>query len=114
MYSGNSVSFPSGFSPVSIPDWKILFFIDGSMIKAVLSIYWADYRSHGIPSAIFLTAGNRERPFVSRTLSAGQTGVMDRGYQCHKLFESLRSEKKSFVCRIKSDTTMECIIPILH
>ena len=96
-----------------------LISIDGTLIDAVLSMYWADYRkgakkakghfgfniNSGIPSKIFLTDGNGgERPFVSRILSKGQTGVMDRGYQCHKDFDCLQEEGKSFVCRIKVKT----------
>lgn len=94
--------------------------IDGSLIDAVLSMYWADYRkgskkakahcgfdiNHGIPNKIFLTDGNGgERPFVTRILSKGQTGVMDRGYQSHRDFDLLHGEGKHFVCRIKSRTT---------
>ena len=98
--------------------------IDGSLIDAVLSMYWADYRkgakkakahcgfdiNHGIPSKIFLTDGNGgERPFVRSILSKGQTGVMDRGYQSHKDFDLLQEEGKHFVCRIKSKTTRTII-----
>ena len=98
--------------------------IDGSLIDAVLSMYWADYRkgakkakahcgfdiNHGIPNKIFLTDGNGgERPFVMRILSKGQTGVMDRGYQSHKDFDLLQKEGKHFVCRIKSRTTRTII-----
>ena len=94
--------------------------IDGSLIDAVLSMYWADYRkgskkakahcgfdiNHGIPNKIFLTEGNGgERPFVSLILAKGQTGVMDRGYQSHKDFDLLQAENKHFVCRIKAKTT---------
>jgi len=45
-----------------------------------------------------------ERPFVDQILESGQTGIMDRGYQCHKTFDLLQSEKKHFVCRIKGNT----------
>lgn len=98
--------------------------IDGSLIDAVLSMYWADYRkgakkakahcgfdiNHGIPSKIFLTDGKGgERPFVTQILSKGQTGVMDRGYQSHKDFDLLQAEGKHFVCRIKSRTTKTII-----
>lgn len=93
--------------------------IDGSLIDAVLSMYWADYRKNskkakghfgfnvnqGIPSKIHLTDGNAsERPFVSMILSPGQTGIMDRGYQSHKNFDRLQGEGKHFVCRIKEST----------
>lgn len=93
--------------------------IDGSLIDAVLSMYWADYRNgskkakahlgfdinHSIPSKIFLTDGKGdERPFVSKILSPGQTGIMDRYYQCHKDFDLWQTEGKHFVCRIKRKT----------
>lgn len=101
-----------------------LIAIDGSLIDAVLTMYWADYRkgskkakghfgfdiNRGVPTKVYLTDGNGgERPFVSQILSAGQTGVMDRGYQSHKLFDLLQEEKKSFVCRIKVGTTKTII-----
>ena len=97
-----------------------LISIDGSLIDAVFSMHWADYRegtkkakahmgfdiNRSIPKKIFLTDGNGpERPFVSQILESGQTGIMDRGYQCHKTFDVLQSEAKHFVCRIKSKTT---------
>ena len=97
-----------------------LISIDGTLIDAVLSMYWADYRAgakkakahlgfdinHGIPSKIFLSEGKgAERPFVNRILSKDQTGVMDRGYQSHKDFDLLQEEGKHFVCRIKAKTT---------
>jgi hypothetical protein len=104
--------------------------IDGSLIQAVLSMYWADYRdgskkakahvgfdiNRAIPSKIFLTDGKEgERPFVAMILSPGQTGVMDRGYQCHKSFDQWQNKGKHFVCRIKANTKKSCleILPIL-
>ncbi len=93
--------------------------IDGSLITAVLSMHWADYRdgskkakvhlgfdlNHSIPSKLFLTDGKGdERPFVSKILSPGQTGVMDRYYQRHKDFDLWQTEEKHFVCRIKRKT----------
>ena len=76
--------------------------IDGSLIDAVLSMEWADYRSgskkakahvgfdinRGIPRKIFLTDGKEgERPFVDKIIDKGETGVMDRGYQSHDHFD---------------------------
>ena len=98
--------------------------IDGSLIDATLSMYWADYRdgakkakahlgfdiNHGIPRKIFLTDGKGdERPFVSEILLPGQTGIMDRYYQCHKNFDQWQEEEKHFVCRIKAKTTKKLI-----
>jgi hypothetical protein len=98
--------------------------IDGSLIQAVLSMYWADYRdgsrkakahvgfdiNRAIPSKISLTDGKEgERPFVAMILSPGQTGVMDRGYQCHKSFDQWQNEGKHFVCRIKANTKKSCL-----
>jgi len=96
-----------------------LVLIDGSLIDAVLSMYWADYRDGskkakvhigfdlncGIPKKIFLTDGKEaERPFVERILAPGETGVMDRGYQSHKLFDTWQADGKHFICRIKAST----------
>lgn len=115
-------SLSGGIIPSQYSDLGDIVLIDGSLIEAVLSMYWADYRknsrkakghfgfdlNHGIPSVIFLTDGKgAERPFVSRILSPGQTGTLDRGYQCHRLFDSLREEGKHFVCRIRNNTIME-------
>jgi len=93
--------------------------IDGSLIDATLSMHWADYRkksnkakvhvgldlNHSIPRKVFLTHGNgAERPFVSQILSEGETGVLDRGYQCHRLFDLWQVENTQFICRIKAST----------
>jgi hypothetical protein len=98
--------------------------IDGSLIDACLSMHWADYRkgsrkakvhlgfdlNRSIPRKIFLSDGKgAERPFATMILSPGQTGVMDRGYQAHDLFDLWQEEKKYFVCRIKASTKKTCI-----
>ena len=97
-----------------------LTIIDGSLIDAVLSMYWADYRNgakkakvhigfdlnRGIPKKIFMTDGKGdERPFVGKILAPGETGVMDRYYQRHKSFDDWQAEDKHFICRIKASTT---------
>jgi hypothetical protein len=101
-----------------------LTLIDGSLIDATLSMYWADYRegakkakvhlgfdlNHSIPRKIFLTDGKGdERPFASKIISPGQTGVMDRYYQCHKNFDLWQGSKRHFICRIKAGTRKEVI-----
>ena len=93
--------------------------IDGSIIDAVLSMHWADYRNgskkakahfgfdinHSIPSSIFLTDGKGdERPFADQILKPGQTGILDRGYQYHNYFDLWQLEGKHYVCRIKKST----------
>lgn len=98
--------------------------IDGSLIDATLSMHWADYRktskkakvhvgfnlNHAIPTKIFLTSGKgAERPFVSQIISPGQTGILDRGYQCHENFDQWQAEGKKFVCRIKAKTKKVCL-----
>jgi hypothetical protein len=114
----------SGKLPSNYRDMGNLIVIDGSLIDAVLSMHWADYRTgskkakvhlgfdinSAIPSKIFLTDGKGdERPFVSKILSPGQTGVMDRYYQCHKNFDLWQEEGKHFVCRIKANTNKTVI-----
>ena len=120
----NLQSQATNILPKSYPELGDLVAIDGSLIDAVLSMYWADYRkgskkakvhvgfdlNRSIPKKIYLTNGNgAERPFVSQILSPGQTGVTDRGYQCHKSFDRWQQENKFFVCRIKASTTKTCI-----
>ena len=61
--------------------------------------------NRGIPRKIFLSHGKgAERPFVSRILSPGQTGVLDRGYQAHESFDLWQKEGKYYVSRIKAST----------
>ena len=105
--------------PQKHPELGNLIGIDGSLIDATLSMYWADYRKNSkkakvhvgfdinraIPRKVFLTDGNgAERPFVSKILSDDQTAVADRGYQCHKRFDQWQGADKKFVCRIKART----------
>jgi len=101
-----------------------LTLIDGSLIDATLSMYWADYRdgakkakahlgfdlNYAIPRKIFLTDGKGdERPFVSQIISPGQTGVLDRYYQCHKNFDQWQEEQRHFICRIRANTIKKVI-----
>ncbi len=98
--------------------------IDGSLIDAVLSMTWADYRdgakkakihlgfdiNRSIPTKLFLTNGKAgERPFVSQILSDDQSAVLDRGYQSHKRFDKWQGGTKKFFCRIKANTNITCI-----
>ena len=110
----------SGILPNRHPELGRLVALDGSLINATLSMYWADYRkgskkakihlgfdlNQGIPSKIFFTDGKGgERPFVDPITSPGQTVVADRGYQEHALFDSLQTQDKHFVIRIRANTT---------
>ena len=111
--------------PNSCPELGNLIGIDGSLIDATLSMYWADYRkgskkakvhvgfdlNRSIPRKIYLTDGKgAERPLVSRILSPVETGVMDRGYQCHQAFDLWQSEERFFICRIKASTRKKVIV----
>ncbi len=110
--------------PNSHPELGNLVAIDGSLIDATLSMYWADYRKNSkkakvhvgfdlnrsIPRKIYMTEGNGgERPFVRKILSDDETGVLDRGYQCHKRFDLWQEKNKFFICRIKAKTTKAVI-----
>lgn len=105
---------PSGYSELGD-----LVAIDGTLIDSVLSMHWAEYRTNSkkaklhlgldlnrsIPRKLFLTEGNgAERPFVSKIIEPGQTGVLDRGYQAHHLFDQWQLDNCHFVCRIKEST----------
>jgi hypothetical protein len=104
--------------------------IDGTLIDAVSSMAWADYSSstqkakihlgfdlnRGIPGKVCLTEGKGdEKPMVPQLLAPGQTGVMDRNYQCYRNFDLWQEEGRHFVCRIKANsikTRLEtCAIP---
>jgi len=93
--------------------------IDGSLIDAVLSMEWADYRNgskkakahfgfdinRGVPRKIYLSDGKEaERPFVGQLIDKGETGVMDRGYQSHGHFDQWQDAGKLFVCCIREKT----------
>lgn len=110
----------SGILPNSHPELGELVALDGSLIDATLSMYWADYRkgskkakihlgfdlNHAIPSKICFTDGKgAERPFVDPITSAGQTVIADRGYQEHALFDHLQAQGKHFIIRIRASTT---------
>jgi len=110
----------SGILPNKHPELGNLIALDGSLIDATLSMYWADYRkgakkakihlgfdlNHGIPSKICFTNGNgAERPFVDLITLPGQTVIADRGYQEHALFDYLQPQGKHFIIRIKGNTT---------
>lgn len=109
----------SGILPNRHPEIGDLVALDGSLINATLSMYWADYRkrskkakihlgfdlNHAIPSKIFFTDGKgAERPFVDPITCVGQTVVGDRGYQEHALFDYLQTRDKHFIIRIKAST----------
>lgn len=98
--------------------------IDGSMIEATLTMEWADYRggvnkakahvgfnlNRGIPMKIYLADGKSdERPYVSTILQPGETGVLDRYYQCYRDFDQWQTEGKHFVCRIRAESLKTCL-----
>jgi len=110
--------------PNRYPELGNLVAIDGSLIDAVLSMVWADYRkgvnkakvhmgfdiNRSIPRKLFLTDGKAgERPFVSQILSPGETGVLDRGYQCHNSFDDWQRRAIFYACRIKASTHKKII-----
>lgn len=110
--------------PAQFAHLGTLVAIDGSLIDSVMSMEWADYRTgskkakahigfdinRGIPRKIFLTDGKEgERPFVDKILEKGETGVTDRGYQCHALFDAWQVAEKHFVSRIKTGTSKTVI-----
>jgi Transposase DDE domain len=110
--------------PKTHPQLGDLVAIDGTLIDAVSSMAWADYSSttkkakihlgfdinRGIPGKVCLTDGKGdERPLVPRLLLPGQTGVMDRNYQCYRNFDLWQEEGLQFVCRIKAGTIKTCL-----
>ncbi|MBU1234913.1 MAG: transposase [Proteobacteria bacterium] len=109
----------AGTLPKQHADLGELVAIDGSLIDSVLSMHWAEYRTNskkaklhhgfdlnrGIPHKLFLTEGKgAERPFAFSMIRPGQTGVLDRGYQAHHLFDQWQVNGCHFVCRIREST----------
>lgn len=109
---------------MTVPELGRLKAIDGSLIEATLSMDWADYTdtvnkakvhmgfdlNRSIPRTMELSTGKAgERPFVSRLLEVGETGVMDRGYQDHERFDRWIDESKHLVARVKNNTRYEII-----
>ncbi|HZK14697.1 MAG TPA: IS4 family transposase [Desulfobaccales bacterium] len=101
------------------PQLGDLVAIDGTLIDAVCSMTWADYSSttkkakihlgfdinRGIPGKVCLTDGKGdEGSRVPQLLSPGQTGIMDRNYQCYRHFDLWQEQDLQFVCRIKAGT----------
>lgn len=110
--------------PVAHGNLGELVAVDGTIIDAVLSMHWADFKrskkkakvhmgfdlNRGIPYKLFLSGGMAdERPYVSKILSSGQTGVMDRYLQRHKSFDQWQEEGIHFVCRLR-DNTIKTVI----
>lgn len=110
--------------PKAHGDLGELVAVDGTIIDAVLSMHWADFKkgkkkakahigfdlNRGIPFKIFLSGGMAdERPYVSKILSPGQTGVMDRYYQRHNSFDQWQKDGIHFVCRLR-DNTIKTVI----
>jgi transposase len=114
----------TGVLPSQHSELGDLVAIDGSLIDSVLSMHWAEYRTNskkaklhlgfdlnsGVPRKLFLTEGKgAERPFVSSIIEPGQTGVLDRGYQAHHLFDQWQQDGCHFVCRIKEATQKDIL-----
>jgi hypothetical protein len=114
LYAKAAKHLPKGYAELGD-----LVLIDGPLVDDVLSMYWADYRKNskkpkvhigfdlnrGIPKKIFLTDGKEaERLVVEKILAPGETGVMDRGYQSHKLFDAWQADEKHYICRIRFST----------
>ena len=110
--------------PNDHPQLGDLVAIDGTLIDAVCSMTWADYSSttkkakihlgfavnRGIPGKVCLTDGKGdEGPLVPQLLSPGQTGIMDRNYQCYRHFDLWQEQGLKFVCRIKASTIKTCL-----
>jgi len=114
LYAKAAKHLPKGYAELGD-----LVLIDGPLVDDVLSMYWADYRKNskkpkvhigfdlnrGIPKKIFLTDDKEaERLVVEKILAPGETGVMDRGYQSHKLFDAWQADEKHYICRIRFST----------
>jgi hypothetical protein len=74
------------------------------------SSYGEALNTRGIPGKVYLTDGKGdEGPLVPQLLSPGQTGIMDRNYQCYRNFDLWQEQNLKFVCRIKASTIKTCL-----
>lgn len=92
--------------------------IDGSLIDTTLSMIWADYRkqdrkakihmgfdiSEGVPKSFVITDGKQdEKQFLETLIQPGQTGVVDRYFQCYQKFDQWHAQGLYFVCRLRNN-----------
>lgn len=111
----------SAVLPQSHPEWGDLVVVDGSLINCCLSMEWANYREgcnkakahlgfapqRAIPGGFVLTDGKAdEKDQVETLVCPGQTGILDRYYQCHKDFDRWHLQGGKYVCWIKENTTV--------
>lgn len=105
--------------PTEYSELGELVSVDGSLIEALFSMKWADYRkkskkakmhlgfdvNHKIPRGIALTNGKAdEKNYVSKIVKQNQTAILDRYYHSHDDFDRWQDEGIDFVCRIKANT----------
>ncbi|TWT76184.1 hypothetical protein CA13_66750 [Planctomycetes bacterium CA13] len=94
--------------------------IQASILKQIEGSGLVHWRLHThfevdryIPTRIDVTANdggeNDERAVLERTIEKDRLYVMDRGYAKFKLFNSIVSNKSSYVCRLRDNSVYEVV-----
>lgn len=110
--------------PKGIPLVENVRILDGTLIRCVASMLWAEYKtkakaikSHllfdlarGLPEAVYITDGNgSEREILKKYIKKGITFVIDRGYNCYQLFDQIIQREAYFVSRALKDAVITVI-----
>lgn len=114
----------SALIPRAYADLGKLVVVDPTLITCTLSMLFAQYREGNnkaqahigfdpqrkLPRGLALTDGKANpRDFVPDLVHIDETGIFDRGFQCHEDFDHWDELGLKYVCRIK-DTTRKIVI----
>ncbi len=121
VFQGVFLYLISSISFMAIPEVELMgkiWLIDGSLFPAILTMYWAEYKSNKnairlhlafelnrmLPVVFDVQSGNsNEKDFLASILEEGVTYVADRGYICFKLFKKIVDASAFFVIRVKTN-----------
>lgn len=108
----------SAVLPKAFPGLGDLVAVDPTFIPCSLSVEWADYQEgckkaqahfgydphRSLPGHFVLTDGKADAgDYVEALVNPGQTGIMDRYFQCYRDFDRWHSQGRGYVCRIKDN-----------
>jgi hypothetical protein len=111
-------SYASAVLPKAHPDLGDLVAIDPTLIDCTQDMVFADYREgcnkmqahigfdpqRSIPCGFVLTDGKADAgDYVETLMHPGQTGIMDRYFQCYADFNRWHFQGRYYVCRIKDN-----------
>jgi hypothetical protein len=116
--------FAARLLPGGVPLTENVKIMDGTMIRCVASMVWAKYKTKsnaikghllfdlakGLPEAINITDGlGSERSILKSYIKKGLTYIVDRGYNCYRLYDHIITLGAYFVGRLFSDAAYEIV-----